>query len=291
MRLTERDLAILAALQRYRFLTSQHIQMLDGGGYAAVMRLMRTLYDNKLVDLPRAQIADLIAHGQAPNAYALAQEGAKALSIIEGSDIERARWTLKNTRVKPRFVRHTTGIASVIVPIEVACRDDRAPNLIDHLDLLPTFPEATQKASNPFLWKAKVTLGSQSEKVGLVPDRLFSLVFADNTRRNYALEFDTGEMPIARRSLKGTSIKKKMLGYLAGWKAHETNKWNMQRLRILLVTPSEKRKANMIATLYDITGGRGSGMFLFSTLDDITREGSLAPIWESGKDGTVSLTD
>lgn len=289
MRLTERDLVILDALARYRFLSSRHIEMIDGGSYASVMRVLRTLYDNGLVDLPRAQIADLIAHGSAPNAYALASRGARAWSEQTGSDIERLRWDLKNERVKPLFIRHTLGIADVMVGIEVACRDNAQVCLVDHHQLLPTMPEATARARNPFLWSAKVKTGGRVETVNIVPDRLFSLQFADGTRRNYALEYDTGSMPIVARSLARSSIRKKLLAYLEGWRAHEHAKWGFQRLRVLLVTPSGARMAAMQQCLLDITGGKGSGMFLFTTPVMLAEAGALGKGWRTDKSTPASL--
>lgn len=289
MVLTERDIAILRGLIRFRFLTSTQIQLLDSGSYASVMRLMRTLYDNGFVDVPTVQIADLVAYGNGPNVYALSSRGAKALAAYEGGDIDRLRWSLNNARLKPRFIRHTTGIASVMVPLLVACRDDRAPNLIDHHDLVPLFPAETQRRANPFLWKATVQDHAKAERIALVPDRLFSLMFADSMRLNFALELDTGEMPVARRSMKGTSIKRKLLGYLSGWRSRAHEEWGFTRLRVLLVTSSRQRIATMQRVLDDITDGRGSGMFLFATLDDIEREGPLASIWETGKAERISL--
>lgn len=289
MRVTARDLVLLDALARYRFLATPHLVALDGGSYASVMRVLRTLYDNGLVDVPRAQIADLIAHGSAPNAYALAMRGARVWAEHTGGHIEHLRWDLKNARVKPLFIRHTLGIAEIMVKLEVACRNNPRVRLVDQDRLLPLMPEATALSRNPYLWSAKVRVGGNLEPINIVPDRLFSLFYADGTRRNYALEYDTGSMPVVARSLKRSSIRKKMLAYLSGWRANEHAKWGFMRLRVLFVTPSEARLAAMRRCLMDITGGKGSGMFLFATPAMLAAAGPLGIGWTSDKGEPASL--
>jgi hypothetical protein len=174
-----------------------------------------------------------------------------------------------------------------MVPLLVAGRDPALPDLVDHDDLIELFPEATQNARNPFLWKATLKANGRSTPLAIVPDRLFSL-HVDNTRRNYALELDRGTMTIAPRTLSGASIAKKYLAYMRGWeeRQHEVL-WGFRQLRVLMVTTTPARADAMRSALLALPGRNPTGMFLFTTLDAVRRDGPYAHIWQTA-DGKPS---
>ena len=110
--------------------------------------------------------------------------------------------------------------------------------------------------------------------IGVIPDRVFSLAFADRTRLNFALELDRGTMDIKSRQLVGkSSFRRKLLGYYQLWKEGlHTSQWGFKAFRVLTVTPSEKRIENMIAVQREIVGEQGSNLFLFTTPKRLSRE-------------------
>ena len=127
--------------------------------------------------------------------------------------------------------------------------------------------------------------------ISVIPDRLFSLRYANDTRLNFALELDRGTMDIASRTLVGkSSIRRKLIGYHQAWlQKRHTERWGFQSFRVLLLTPSEKRLQNMLAEQQAIVGGEGSNLFLFSTPQRIASAGAIGPAWVSGKGQTVAL--
>ena len=194
-RLTERDIAILRWLARYRFLSAEHVATLDGGG-ARVTRRLKALYEHELVDRPLPQLVQLMTSGSAPLVYALTRDGAKVLEDIDGAALPRLDWIAKPTRTSFLFMQHTLETAETMVAFERACAAPDAPTFYDQAELLTIMPEATRAARNPYSWRAKVKAGDRAETVGLVPDRLFSLYLADDTRLNFALELDRGTMSV-----------------------------------------------------------------------------------------------
>ena len=60
-----------------------------------------------------------------------------------------------------------------MIAFELACRDEGAPALIDHHDLLPYLPEETRDDDAPF--HARVTLKTARDAltIGVIPDRMF----------------------------------------------------------------------------------------------------------------------
>ena len=178
-----------------------------------------------------------------------------------------------------------------MIAFELACREEGAPELIDHHDLLPYLPEETRDDDAPF--HARVTLKTAREAltIGVIPDRVFSLAFADRTRLNFALELDRGTMDIKSRQLAGkSSFRRKLLGYYQLWKnGLHTSQWGFKAFRVLTVTPSEKRIENMLAVQREIVGEQGSNLFLFTTPKRLAEKSPLADVWVTGKGAQTAL--
>lgn len=282
MRLTDRDQAIVETVARLRFATSAQIIVLMPGSAQQILRRLQLLFQNGYLDRPKAQIAQLAIDGNQPMVYGLGRAGARLVADLHGGSPDRFDWHTKNARPGALFVRHTVMTSDVIVAFETALRDRPGHHLLDHEALLPYMPEATRTARNPFLWPAEIKIGGRTEKIGLVPDRLMSIVLPNRTRLNFAIEVDTGEMPVERRSMKGTSIARKIAGYHAGFKTRlHVERYGFERIRILFVTTSDKRRDSMVRATASITNGELPGLFLFATRDALLQHGALAEIWVS----------
>ena len=109
--LTQRDLAILAHVARHRFLSSQHVALLDGGSEQNVLRCLRVLFDHGYLDRPHTQLAHVPVLGNRPLVYGLGRRGAHALAahgtlLPAGTD-----WSERNKRAGAKFIEHTLAIA------------------------------------------------------------------------------------------------------------------------------------------------------------------------------------
>ena len=99
-------------------------------------------------------------------------------------------------------------------------------------------------------------------------------------------------MPIERSSLAQSSFKKKLLAYHHGHKAkRHTALWGIPGFRVLTITRSKERIASMIEVVRDITGGKGSNVFLFADADTLASGDPLALEWISGKGQHVRLVE
>ena len=292
--LTARDVAILHAVARYRFLSSTLIIRLIGGSSQQILRRLQLLFHHGYLDRPISQIAQL-AHafdlGNRPFVYGLGRAGAQTLAEAGIPLKEKLDWKTKNARATAQFLAHTIETAETMIAFELACRADGALQLIDHHDLLPYLPEETREVDEPFHARVTLNIAPKPISIGVIPDRVFSLVFADHTRFNFALELDRGTMDIKSRQLAGkSSFRRKLLGYYQLWREGlHTSKWGFKAFRVLTVTPSEKRIENMLAVQREIVGEQGSNLFLFTTPKRLADKSPLADVWVTGKGAVTAL--
>lgn len=286
--LTERIIAMLAALDRYRYLTSRQLALLDGGSHQKFLRILRAAYDARLIDRPRSQIADNLVEGNLPMIYGLTRTGAGELARATGRDISALNWRFEAPDVKPLFLRHTTELADVMIAFDVGGRETGKASLFDQPELIASLPELAGKDA-PTAWRADVMSKGKLHKLRTIPDRLFSLHLSGDARVNFVLELDRGTMPVKRKTLNGTSVIKKYHVYAAGWRAKAHTRFGFERCRILSVAPTDARARSMLKAARDVTDGKLSGFFLFTDLDAVRREGVYAPIWRTINGDVVSL--
>jgi hypothetical protein len=292
--LTPRDVAILHAVARYRFLSSTLIIRLAGGSSQQILRRLQLLFHHGYLDRPVSQVAQL-AHafdfGNRPFVYGLGRAGAQVLAESGIPLKEKLDWTTKNARATAQFLAHTLGTAETMIDFELACRQEGAPQLIDHHDLLPYLPEETREDDEPFHVRVTLNIAPKPITIGVVPDRVFSLAGEHHARFNFALEYDRGTMSIKSRQLIGkSSFRRKLLGYYQLWKEGlHTSQWGFNPFRVLTVTPSEKRIENMLAVQKEIVGEQGSNLFLFTTPKRLSEKSPLADVWITGKGTETAL--
>jgi len=292
--LTARDLTILHAVARFRFLSSHLIIRLAGGSPQQILRRLQLLFHHGYLDRPSAQVAQL-AHvfdfGNRPFIYGLGRIGAHVLAEAGVPLKEKLDWTTKNARATALFLAHTIETAETMIAFELACRGQGGPTLIDHHDLLPYLPEETREDDAPFHARVTVRTAREPLTIGVIPDRVFSLAFESRMRLNFAFELDRGTMDIKAKQLQGkSSFRRKLLGYYHLWKEGlHTARWGFKAFRVLTVTPSEKRVENMIAVQREIVGEHGSNLFLFTTPKRLQEKSPFADVWVSGKGETVAL--
>lgn len=295
-RVTERDIAILRALARFRFLSSAQIARFVGGSEQNILRRLKLLFDHGHADRPRDQRVQLAAffdEGNPPLTYGLGRTGARLLAELGDPISAKLDWTTKNARATARFIAHTIETAGAILHFVAACEARAGVRLIDHHALVSLMPETTRAMRDPFAFRVPVKLSDHPDlrSITIVPDRLFSLAYPDNTRTNYALELDRGTMDVTAKTLRGkSSFRKKQIAYFHGWKdsAH-TRLWGFKSFRVLTVTPSEKRIENMLKSQRDVTKGAAAGLFLYTTPGLLADHGAFGDAWVNGKGERVSV--
>jgi hypothetical protein len=289
--LTERDLAVLAHVARHRFLSSQHLCALDGGSQQNLLRSLRVLYDHGYLDRPYAQLAHVPVTGPRPMVYGLGRRGAQALRSYHLLLNQETDWTERNKRAGALFIDHTLAIADVMVPLELACRDQPGLELLREGDIIALAPEATRRSREPL----RLAVPGLDNKMGVssvVADGLFGLRYADDTAAYFLLEVDRGSMPVVRAQFDKTSFHRKLKVYWEAWKQNRhVDHFGIKQVRVLTVTDSEKRIENMLSVVADVTEGKGSNFFLFATASRLADASPVEIDWTTGRGQTVRLTD
>lgn len=281
--ITTRDMTLLAHLASLRFLTSEQLGKLDGGSEQNVTRCLRALFDHGYID----QVGDPFGR----RAYALAGKGARLLKE-HGHLVDPAvRWSLKNKRAGSIFIDHTLGIADVLIGFQTACRGRGDIEFIPEHEIIAGAPEETRKAREPLRW----TVAGAKERYGVssvIADGLFGLRRADGSASYFLLELDRGHMPNVRvrGALEQSSIGRKVGLYYEGWKANRhVEQFGVKQMRVMIVTTSMARLANMIDVVMQLTGGSGSNFLLFAGRERLAAGSPLEAEWISGKGESVRL--
>ena len=201
----------------------------------------------------------------------------------------RLDWTAKNDTTD-YFLAHTLAVAETMLQFELATRDGAA-RLVDHHELLPDMPERTRSARDPFCLRVAIRHQDKALTIPVVPDRLFALVYPDNTTHNFALELDRGTMDIwANRLVGKSSIRRKLIGYFHGREQKRiAETWGFKSFRVLTVTTSDSRIESMLKAQRRVAPDCPPGLFLYSTPERIARHGALGPAWVTSKSDNVSL--
>jgi hypothetical protein len=281
-RITERDIAMLKAIARYRFLTADLVRRIVAGSERGVRNRLRMLSAHSYL----VRLATIVTE---PVAYGLANKGARFLADHGHLINHRLDWAAKNKR-GDHFLAHTLAVAETMLHFEIATRD-AAIRLIDHHELVQDMPEPTRRTRDPFCMRVAVRHMRQNISMPAVPDRLFSFVYDDATRHNFALELDRGTMDIwANRLVGKSSFRRKLIAYYnARERKRHTELWGFTSFRILTVTTGEERIRNMLEAQRRVAPDCPPGLFLYSTPQRLKQHGALGPAWITSKSDDISL--
>lgn len=288
-RLTDRDVALLQAVARWRFATSDQliryarISDPDASEQNITRRLM-ALFAHRYLDRPSNQHVQIQAFSHL--VYGIGRKGANLLAEL-GEDIDpRLKWATKNRRASNAWLLHALGVTETMILFEASCAERGNVALRDGASLVEGFPEATRSLCDPFRLRVTVTDNGKKVPLSVVPDRLLSLVIDNERRFNFALELDTGSMSVTGR------FARKIAAYRAAYRDdRHREQWGFQGFRVATVTPSEKRIRNMLAAQNAITGGNLIGMFIYTTPQRLNERGPLGPIWITSERDDVSLLE
>jgi len=289
--LTDRDLKLLGHVARHRFLSSDHLITLDGGSAQNVLRSLRVLFDHQYLDRPIAQLNYVPITGPQPLVYGLGRRGARALRE-QGSLVSDTDWTERNKRAGAKFIAHTLAIADFMVALEAVCEKPRSGvKLLYEREILARAPTATRNAREPL----RLVVPGIDKKVGIssvIPDGLFGLEFGDGSAAYFLLEIDRGSMPVFRSTFDQTSYQRKLLMYWEAWKRKvHVHHFGIAQARVLTLTDSLARVENMLRAVDNVTAGKGSNFFLFTTMDKVRERSPLEVQWVSGRGAQVRLID
>lgn len=292
IKVTPRDINILARVAKHRMLSSDQLAVLDGGSEQNMRRCLRALFDHGYLDRPAAQLAQAAVTGPQPMVYGLTRKGARAVKEYQTLIDPELNWADKNRKAGSVFIAHTVAVADFMTKMEVACRGRDDVELLEANAIIANAPPKTRAAREPLRWVAKLPDGGMFKTASVIPDGLFGLAFADGTASYFMLEIDRGTMPVVRKGTNRTSFARKLHTYYEGWKQkrHE-EQLGIRQFRVLTVTTSPVRVQTMVAAVQALTGGAGSNVFLFAAVEMLEGQSPLDIAWLSGKAEQVRLSE
>jgi Replication-relaxation len=272
----DRDLAILEAVHRYRFLTSRHIMTLIDGSPQHLLKRLRALMDGGFLMRLRDPSPRMVNSGSRVKIYGITNLGADTLAAEGIVPRGRINWTQRNgevsdprTGIGVKIVPHTLLISDILIEIERATLNSNgAVRFIDEPEILATIvPEQTRLSRRPLAWHVtvpyprrhrvggKVEVHRETRRVGVAPDRVFGLEFVHRpegqNRLFFFLEADrSGKghrgMPVVRSNLESSSIYKKVLAYSGTWaQGIHRERLGLRSFQVLMVTLSPTRVRHM----------------------------------------------
>jgi hypothetical protein len=191
-----------------------------------------------------------------------------------------------------RFIEHRVDITEFMVRLELACRGRTDVTLIERKDIVESAPKTQRDRRVRLVAKARIDGAHQLLSVD--PDELFGLRLANTKQATYFMfERDRGEMPVHRRKGKDqTYYAKKMLAYYEANRVEEhVRELGIPNFRVATVTTTPERVEQMIEAQKEITGGRGSNLFLFIDDESFRNSNPLDVLWTTGKGMQIRITD
>lgn len=251
--LTERDIAILGWLYRYRFLRApQLINLLNPKSKKRFIERLGDLYhETGLIDRPLAQWRRFDARYQ-PLVYELSAKGVAYLSAHEALP-ERAVTFSKRRgdrhRQSPQF-DHAMMITDTLVAVELATRQAKDQRFVAVDEILNRRPGAAQAGRHPLAVPVIVQPNDglaikTPTKITIVPDALYGIGYRQNGRwlyRFYALECENWS-PRSRSTAKHSSLRLKRAAYDA---LHQSgayrDAWNIPCLELQVIERQEQNQ-------------------------------------------------
>lgn len=276
MKFTERDGQILHAVYAYRMLVREQIERLlfqpeHGQEYmtktSRARHRLRLLYHHGYLERLPLPVA-LGAWAWEP-VYRLASKGAERVALDLGiNKKDLAYWgrgdhkDKRPSEVTPLFLEHALSINDF--RIAVTCAAQRQGFEIEK------WLDDGQLKSQEYKDYVAVSDKGRSRTVAVIPDAYFVLHLGDR-RAHFLLELDRATMTNSRWRTRVSAY----LRYIRSGKY--TERYNTRSLRILTVTTTPKRLANLKKTT---AKAGGNNLFWFTTLDEINAQSVLSsPIW------------
>lgn len=280
--LTDRDLAILRLLNRYRFLRSTHLHVLAGGKSHKrfVERLGDLYHEGGYVNRPPQQWQAINARYM-PAVYELGEAGKQLLTQYDAAPETGAALAHKQACGVGRQYHHELMVCDILSSVEIGVHADPALRFISWPEILasPKMPEATRNSARPMAAKVSIaytvprTRKAYRTDRQLVPEAIFGLEYTVGGKKQYrffALEADRNTEPVVRGNLHQSSYLRKILQYreIAARSIYKTQ-WGLPNLLVLNVTTNDRHKQNIMGLVDELTGGRGSTSLLFKTMPSL----------------------
>jgi len=272
-RITSRDLDILTAVYRHRFLTRQLVEWAffceNGRDFdrrsSLAARRLQVLYEAGYVQ--RLILPVLPGSGRSPAVYALGPRGADAVASRLGIDREKVEWQPRHNRTTAFFMEHTLAIARLWASLTAALRGSRF-----HIGRWAG--EARLRR-----WEMRGYDRETTRMIPIRPDGYLHLDWPDNTFVAFFVEVDMGTETNAR-------VERKLRAYQDLRRETARGDLDMRNFHLLIVTSGHRRMENL---RHIASKALSQNICFFATLDDLHPARVLTQ-WRDTENEHVHLT-
>jgi hypothetical protein len=154
-------------------------------------------------------------------------------------------------------------VSKALIQIEADCRT-QGVGFVCEREILTAAGDAE---SRRLQWRVTVKAGPGKEQIGIIPDGAFAIEQPER-RRYFFLEIDRGTMPVCRKSLRLSSIRRKLLAYAATRAGRVLrDRFGISGFQVLFIAESIERMERMREMCASITGKGKAPLFLFASRD------------------------
>ena len=276
MQITDRDVAILAAVCDMRFLTSDQIQLLlfSPSTASSCRRRLSLLYHNQYLD--RMLVPTKNAFGSTRAVYMLSRRGAEFTARARSCSTSDLDWRPGDTDKELYFIEHSLAINSFRLMVTKTAKTQGMK--------LEWTDERTLRRREMKDYVADPR--HSGEKLAVVPDGYFSLANEGHDQA-FALELDRGTV-----DEKPFKAKVRALGEWKMTGAYE-RRYGRKSLRVLFVVSGATRDANRLQRIKRWAEAEaGRSLFWFANLGDLTPTNLLSSnLWQvAGRKGYFALS-
>jgi hypothetical protein len=288
---TARDLLILRAVHRFRFLTTSQAQMLTGSvSRNGLNDRLASLWAHDYLDRPVNLTRALFSHADTRHVvHVLGQRGADFLAKVDGIKFPKGKgWKSANADLSSiQNLGHTIGAVDTILQLDREISGAEGLRFIHHDELIANaveWPKGVKKYHLP----TQVRIKGKVEARGTNPDYTFGYgVFADGQERQALcfLEYDNDSEDLFRSNRKASSIAQKHECYNDAFerKLH-TELYGYSNFRVLFVVNGGEDRVMKMKDVFikKIGNARRAGVFLYTTKNELQSRGVFSDIWIDG---------
>ncbi|MHB1357696.1 MAG: replication-relaxation family protein [Anaerolineae bacterium] len=270
MRLTARDIQVLQAVHDYRVLSREQIQRLLFPSQNTTNYRLQRLYQHGFLDRRWRPVEYGQGMGQA--IYLSTKRGVNILAQHLTVHPEHLHHQSTSRTARSPFLEHTLQVNDVCIAFALAVQD--AGYRIERW-----IREDELRAAREYVYLS--TTSGTPRQVAIIPDAYLVLRFGDR-RAHFLLEIDRATETSGRWAHRVQAY----LAYIAS--GQYSRRFGTTSLRILVITTSRERMANLLRATEEAGGG---SVFWFTTLE-LAQSGDVLtePIWQVvGQEGMIKL--
>jgi hypothetical protein len=259
-RVTDRDVELLKAACKHRYLTVDQIAWLfPDSSKRGLENRLRYLYHNRYLN--RVILHESVSHKLI---YTMTEKAARLIADRDSISRQEISWQRHLNQISMSHIMHLLEVNNAVISLESALSQAKSQRQINDYRVLLGVPETH---------KLTVTLVDQNGSrynSSVVPDAVVAILFPNKEIGMFFIEVDRATMTVNRWQTKTVVYRE----YSRSPELQERFKTNW--FIVLTITTSEKRVMSLAQSSVAVGGVRA---FWYTSTDRIRPDSILSPIW------------